>query len=190
MKHMKMLGLLATAAAALMAFAGTASADLVTSPPGTTYSGALQATSTNATLHNGVGTISCHSTVKGSITGQGVGTEVHGTNSYLDFVSCAGGTVHNATIKPGLFTLDVTKTNHGTLYSSGASVTVTMLGQECGYETNNTNIGTVTAGGEHAVLDISANLLKTHGGFFCGNTGNWTGSYTLTTPTNVHLDNT
>jgi hypothetical protein len=186
MKYVKMLGLLAVAAAALMAFAGTASADSITSDGGTTPT--LEATSTNATLHNGVGTISCSSAVKGNVEGHGAGSNVTGTITSLTFEPCVGGSVHNAGIVGGTLSLNATSTNHGTLSSSGANVTVTMFGVLCGYETNNTTIGTVE-GGTHAVLNISATLTRTHGSFFCGGTGNWTGNYTVNSPTNIHFHN-
>jgi hypothetical protein len=186
MKYMKMLGLLAVAAAALMAFAGTAAADTITSDTGETPT--LKATSSNATLHNGVGTISCSSAVEGHVTDHGPGKHVTGTITTLTFDPCVGGSVHNATILPGILTLNVTSTNHGTLSSSEANVTVTMFGVLCGYSTNNTEIGTVE-GGTHAVLNIKATLTRTHGSFFCGGTGNWTGNYTVNHPTNIHLHN-
>lgn len=188
MKYAKMLGLMATAAVALMACVGTASADIFTSPPGAAYTGNLKATSANLTWHNATGTIACHSNLEGPITGHGAGKHVTVTVTALNFNNCVGGTAHNATILGGTLTLDVTGTNHGTLRSTGASFTTTMFGVECGYTTNNTPIGTVTVVGEHAVLDISTSLPRTHGSFFCGNTGNWTGTYTFTTPTKVHLD--
>jgi hypothetical protein len=189
MKYVKMLGLLAVAAAALMAFVGTASADTLTSAAGTTPT--LKATSANATLHNAVGTIECESEVEGPVTGHGAKAPVSGTIEKLTFganKACVGGSVHNNTITGGTLSLEVTGTNTGILFSSGATVMVTMAGIACGYRTEATPIGTVT-GGEHAVLHISATIKRTEGSFFCGDTGTWTGGYKVNSPTNIHLDN-
>ena len=189
MKYVKMLGLLAVAAAAMMAFAGVASATTVTSPAGTLYTSTLKASSTNTTLHNAVGTISCSSSVEGKVESHGAKVPASGKLSALSFTNCVGGSVHNATIKPGTLSVTASATNVGTASSSGATVMVTMFGVECGYTTEATPVGTVT-GGEHAKLDISASLKRTEGagGVFCGSTGNWTGDYTVSTPTVLHLD--
>jgi hypothetical protein len=186
MKYIKMSALLAMATVVLLAFAGTASADTLTSSGGITPT--IKATSTNATLHPGPGTITCESTVEGKVQGHGASSPVSGVITSLTFGPCIGGTVHNATITPGTLSLQVTSTNAGSLSSSGATVTMTMFGVQCGYTTNATTIGTVT-GGEHAVFDISASLNRTEGSFFCGTTGNWTGSYKIISPTNIHLHN-
>ena len=83
MKYAKMLGLLAVAAAALMAFAGVASATTLTSPSGTTYTSTIKATSEGTTtLHNsslGIA-VSCEeSTVEGKVEKHGSGVTVPAT---------------------------------------------------------------------------------------------------------------
>lgn len=193
MKYVKMLGLLAMAAAALMAFAGTASATTITSDTGSTPT--INAESVGyATLHNAVGSISCKSSVTGAVASHGAGVPASGEISTLSFTGCTNGTVHSEE-KTGhveapfgsagsLSITGVAPTGNGTLTSSGATVVVTMFGQTCGYSTNNTHIGTVT-GGTHAVLTITAKLTRHSGGFFCGTTGNWTGEYKVTHPTNL-----
>lgn len=185
MKLVKMLGCPALVVVALMAFAGTAGADTLTSSAGTTPP--FKAISTNSTLHNGVGTISCSSSFEGNFEGHGAGKQIFGNLTSLSFERCTGGSTHNSTVIPGVLSLDVTGTNHGTLRSSGTNFTTTMFGVTCGYQTNNTSIGTVTTGKEHAVLDISASLTRSHGSFFCGSTANWTASFQFNSPTNIHL---
>ena len=70
MKYLKMLGLMAVAAAAMMAFAGSASAATLTSPAGT-YAGpgtVIHAESEgHATLDSPIGQIRCNSTVEGEV---------------------------------------------------------------------------------------------------------------------------
>ncbi len=211
MKYIKMLGLLAVAAAALMAFAGTASATTITSDTGSTP--ALHAEAGETTLH-GVSTITCHnSTVAGTVAAHGSSTTAKGSISTLSFTNCtnnnhvtvlATGTGANGTGELEVHTQyttikhedgTVTKILHessngnGTLTSSGTKVTiqVTSLGLSCLFETNNTKIGTVT-GGEHATLDIeSAGIPRVGHSIFCGSNGVWTGSYKVNHPTNLTI---
>ena len=73
MKYVKMLGLLAVAAAALMAFTGTAAATQVTSPAGTLYTGKITATSSNSELHGAFISVSCTSShVEGDVDSHGI----------------------------------------------------------------------------------------------------------------------
>jgi hypothetical protein len=191
MKYVKMLGLLAVAAAALMAFAGNAAATVVTSPPGTVYTGTITATSEGyVTLHNAVGTISCHSHVTGSVqrhTGSGVIT-ASGAITALSFSGCTNGEVHQVNgvvVKPGELEIHKLANGNGTLTSKNAEVSITMFGFNCIYGTGaGLDIGEVTPG-QHGTLDISASIPRVGGSFFCGATGNWTGKYKILTPTNI-----
>ena len=192
MKYVKMLGLLAVAAAAMMAFAAGASADTATSPAGTTYTSTIKATSTHTSLHPGEGssflTVTCeHSEVEGTITGHGKGVAVSGPISKLTFTKCGNDTV--TVLKAGsLSAEDIGGGPNGTLKSTGAEVRIhTSEGPVCTVTTNGSDIGTLT-GGASAKLDIgSANLTMT--GFLCPSIGVWTGSYTVTSPANLTIDN-
>lgn len=191
MKYVKMLGLLAVAAAALMAFAGAASATTITSSTGETPT--IHAVSVGyATLHNGVGTISCNSTVHGKVESHGAGKPATGKIETLSFTGCTNGTVHTVAGTEGHVktpgSLSITgeaPTGNGILTSSGATVVVT-LGVECGYSTSNTQIGTLDAK-EHSVLTINATLERHSGSFFCGATAKWTGEYRVNHPTNLSV---
>jgi hypothetical protein len=189
MKYVKMLGLLAVAASAMMAFAGTASATVVKSN-GATYTGTIHATAGETTLHGALGTVTClQSTVHGTLnehTGTGA-TTARGPISSLTFSEC--GTDHVTVKQAG--TLEVHKTNttgNGILTSTGAEVEITTTSPKphltCIFTTNNTQIGEVV-GGTTAKLNIAATIPRTGGSFFCGGSGQWTGSYTITTPHNL-----
>jgi len=194
MKYVKMLGLLAVAAAALMAFAGSASASSLTSPTGTTLGKGtiIRASSTNSSL-TGTINISCKkSEVEGEVTNAGgAGVTVEGTVTKLTFEECDPHTV--TVIKKGTLSLHVNETNMGTLTSSGAEVTVlthsVFLGTiHCIYKTNNTPIGTVT-GGEPATLHAtSQSLERISTDFGCGEHSTWNGDYTINSPNPLHLD--
>jgi hypothetical protein len=199
MKYIKMLGLAAVAAAALMAFmgAGTASAAKLTSPAGTQL---LAGTVIKAeaeghvTLHPPIGSITCaKSSVEGKTTTAGGGnptTTVKGEITLLTFTEC------NATVtvlKKGTLEIHSLGGGNGTLTSSGAEVTVSFSGFHCIFSTSNTDLGTVTGSGvtkSNATLDISATIPRTGGssGVFCGSTAAWTGAYKVTQPNPLVID--
>ncbi len=200
MKYIKMLGLLAVAAAALMAFAGSASATEATSPTGTQYAGEIHAVSIGEppTLH-GVATITCtESTASGKIESQGASVTAEGKLSALTFGGCTpnnhvtvtklGKLIAHTDEEKGAGKYDATLTSSGTR----VVIEVTSVGLTCEYETENTHIGTLTSSestGGHAVLDIAtAEIPRVGGSFFCGANGIWTGTYTVTTPAKLYID--
>jgi hypothetical protein len=199
MKYVKMLGLAAVAAAALMAFvgAGTASATvLCTSPPdasGNCPAGAAYAAETtihatlepgtSAELRAGFATITCtESTVHGKTANAGGAAEtVRGPIETLSFNSC-NATV-NVTTGGELEIHPIGHTGNGTLTSKGAVAHVSTLGTTCTYGTQNAvkDIGTLTGGAE-PTLHANVNLEKIAGGFLCANPASWTASYIVTSP--------
>jgi hypothetical protein len=196
MKYVKMLGLLAVAAAALMAFTGSAFGATATFPTGTTYTGTIHAESKGATSLHGTGTVTClNSTVEGKIESHGktgsVTDPVSGKISVLTFTNC--GTDHVTVKQKGSISVD----SKGTLFSTGAEISITKTNSPvghitCVFTTNNTHIGILTDSHEtvhHATLDLlNSQIPRTGGSFLCGSFGEWTGSYTVTTPTNLYID--
>jgi hypothetical protein len=196
MKYLKLMGLAAIAAAALMAFAGTASATLLTNSSGATLGTGTTIAAENegtVTLDPPFGAIECNeSKVEGKTTNAGgTGVSVNGSISTLTFKSC------NATvtvISNGTLSITGTGSNNGTLSSTGTEVTVEFFGTHCIFKTNNTGLGTVTGstttGGKTATLDISATIPRTGGrsGAFCGSTAAWTGAYKVTNPDFLNID--
>ena len=183
MKYVKILGLLAVAAAALMAFAGTASADNVsTTTGGAAATPTIHAVSEgHATLHNPIDKIECASTVEGTVTGHGAGQPVSGPINVLTFAPCTN-SWHVTATNAGTLSVSATSGHNGTLTSNGATVVSTRFGVECRYATNNTKIGTVT-GGSPATLHIEAAIPFHGGSSFCGSGATtWTGSYETTAP--------
>ncbi len=206
MKHLKMLGLAAIAAGALMAFvgAGTASATELICKNGsgveemcaapTSISAEVQP-GTKVVLDPPFGAIECSkSAVSGSASTGGATSTPNGSNSTLTFESC------NATVtvlKKGsleVHTQGATANDNGLLTSTGTEVTVEFIGTHCIFATSNTNIGTLTGSDTtkgKATLDISATIPRTGGrsGAFCGSTAAWTGAYTVTAPAFLDIDN-
>ena len=189
MRYIKMLGLLAVAAAALMAFTGTASAALATSPANTPYTGTIKATSTHSELHGAFISVTCtHSAVEGKIESHGIVNKktvpVSGNISSLSFSGCNYAVT---VLKAGSLSAHSAGSGNGTLTSTGAEIKIHTSIGECVFTTNATHIGTLT-GGTPAKLDIdSAAIPRTGGSFFCGSSGEWTGNYTVSVPSNITL---
>ena len=217
MKYARILGLMAVAAAALMAFAGSASATTLTSPTGSIYTSTITAVNEgNVSLDGAFTTVTCSAShVEGKVEQHGPGVTVKGNIGKLTFGGCnfpvtvntAGSLeIHAVTEKvnapPAHNVIEGCKTAGqvectGTLTSSGAKVTIATSVGNCVFTTNATDIGTLTPSnhtGGHATLDIGApsgtqgRIPRTEGNFLCGSSGQWTGSYTVTTPSTLYVD--
>jgi hypothetical protein len=186
MKCMKMLGLMAVAAAALMAFAGPASATTI-AVGGVAQTKAVELSASivaggSAILKdtNNLTVDTCkESTVKGSTEAPFSGATVTGTIAAgnLTFSGCSHKTV---VIKPGKLHIAFTSGNNGTVSSSGAEVTVesTIFGISCIAATGSgTSLGTYTGTTSgNGTMDINGVIPMG----ICGD-ANWTGSYKMTT---------
>jgi hypothetical protein len=180
MKHIKILGLLAVAATALMAFAGVASASTVTSPAGTAYTGTIAATAGTTELVGSFTTVKCTaSSVEGNVKTHGAGVTAEGPINKLTFSGCN----FEVTVKKtGTLIAHATSGGNATLTSKNAEVIVHTSVGECVFTTNETHIGTLT-GGTPAKLSIaSAAIPRTGGSFLCGSSAKWSGTYTVNTP--------
>ena len=210
MKYLKMLGLAAVAAAALMAFVGgsTASATVLckttptkpqtpegtTCPPNQAYPAGTKIHAVNeehTVLTTEFLNVTCtESTVEGETENEGSATEtVKGPITVLTFNGC------NCTVnvlKRGSLEVHwIEGTHNGTLKSSGAEVTVecsTIFGKvHCIYTTNATDLGTLT-GGKTATMDISsAGIPRVTTSALCDPTSNWDAKYNITTPDELYV---
>jgi hypothetical protein len=193
MKHLKILGVVAVCATALMAFAGTASATTLTSPAGTTYSGSIKSTSEGIVkLKATFGTIECESSVEGKVE-TNPGTPVSGKVSKLTWTNCGPGSCSATTLKTGSLSIESSGGGNGTLTGNGQEVETNCFGLNCVWTTSNTSLGTVTGSSNTkatATLDISATIPRSGGtgGGFCGSTGTWSGSYIVNTPDELFID--
>jgi hypothetical protein len=194
MKYAKMLGLLAVAAAALMAFAGSASATTLTDGSGGTLGvgTVIEAGNVGEAILDGTVNIKCKkSTVKGEVTNAGgASATVSGSVSPLTFSECGANTV--TVSKGGTLEIHGQAGNKGTLTSSGAEVTVlthNILGTvHCIYTTEATDLGTVE-GGTGATLKIdSVPINRASTDFGCGSTSEWTAHYTVSKPATLNID--
>lgn len=204
MKYVKVFGLAAVMAMAMMAFlgAGTASATVLCKtsltegcgasgwdyPAGTQIHATLEAGS-SATLRNTESSIvnTCtESTVLGKTTNTGSSNEtVVGHIEALSFGHCT-----NTTDVVSLGELEVhwdVGTDNGTLTARTAAVTMNLFGASCTYGAGGgTDLGTVT-GGSMATMDVNAVVNKTAGGFLCPGTAVWEAKYTVTSPEPLYI---
>ena len=193
--HARTLGLSAIAGAALLAFAGTATATQLTSPAGTVYTGSVHAESSGSIGYDTpFGPFECTSgTLAGSIGQHGAGVTVKATVTAQSFTGCSP----SVTVKPlkgGTMEIHhVAGSNNGTVTSSGYEIELffNQFGLRCVYSSNNTHVGTLTGSGVTggtAVLDIAAALPRTGGTVLCPGQGTWTGQYKITTPDSLLVD--
>jgi hypothetical protein len=205
MKLIKMLGLAAVAAAALMAFVGasSASADVLCTVNNTPECPAGKKieelksslkSGTKATLETtgGETLVTCtESSVSGKIEKQGEGVEPEGsfTKEQLTWGGCssttdtlAGGVLRVETkeVEPGVFKHTVIAGGGAT----GAKVTVNIFGVSCVYGPGASaiSLGDLKQG-EPALLEISTIVNKVEGGFLCPSSNRWTATYQITNHT-------
>jgi hypothetical protein len=171
MRYTKILGLLAVAAAALMAFAGTASATTITSPTGTLATPTIHLPSEgHVTLANSNSNLECAWTIEGAIASHGSGLTAQVKISNFSITGCTGGWTFTANT---LGTLEIHWTSgyNGTVTWTGTTiigVLHTIFGDiTCRYLPNSTDFGTLT-GGNPATIDITASLPFHSGGGLCG----------------------
>jgi hypothetical protein len=201
MKYLKILGLAAVAAMALMAFgAGTASAvklcknNLSTTscsehyPIGTVVEGTLTGSAILETTGGSTLDTCTGSTVSGKTTNTAAtGEPVKGNIETLTWTGC---TFPTATVTKGSLTIHtITGTDNGTLTASGTEVTInTGFFGACTYGAGAaTDLGTVV-GGNPAKITINAivPLTKNESGL-CPAEARWTASYTITKPTPLYV---
>jgi hypothetical protein len=183
MKNLKVLGLAALATAALMAFAGSASATTVsTTTGGAAATPTIHAVSEGHTkLQNPIAIIECASTLEGKVESHGAGIPASGSITNFTLTPCTN-SWHKTTTKLGSLQVHWTSGHNGVLTSSGVEVQATRFFVPCNYGTNNTEVGAIT-GGNPATIHIKASLPILPGSSeLCGGGSfGWTGSYQTTT---------
>jgi len=206
MKNLKKLGLLAVAAAALMAFAGTSAAHELTSPAAKKVEKgkSILAASKEQTTFSGVANVTCQQSLfEFEITEDGgKSLPVGGPVSRLVFAECG----ENADLKvKKTGNLQVTTRfaefdGDGKLWSAALEITIefTALGLSCAYTTEKGGIATYLGWirgsksrppeNETATVTIEAELPRTGHSFFCGSTIEWKGAYLVETPDYLDVD--
>jgi hypothetical protein len=198
MNHLKMLGLAAVTAAALMAVlgAGTASATVICKnnlntekcsepyPVGTKGTASLQGSGLIESLEGTVLNTCTGSVVSSTLENAGSATTtVKSGLSSITFTGCSS-TVD--TIKPGSAELHhIAGTDNGTLTTLGTEVTTQIFGASCTYGTGaSLDVGT-TVGGNPGSMTLNTIFPRVAGGFICPEKVRFTGKYVATSPTNA-----
>lgn len=203
MKYLKMLGLAAAAAAALMASVGSSSASAGVlckekADPcaaasrvknGEEFSSQVMATKA-AFINTGVKNIECaKSTIAGKVTKEGGKGEVPEVAlQALQFIECNCKVI---VLKVGTFYVShFVETFNGTPFGTGQEIETkcsTIFGEvECIYATNNTKLGELQ-GGNPAILEVNAKLPFQAGSNPLCEEGIWTGKYEVTKPKPVYV---
>lgn len=196
MRHLKILGLLAIAAAALLAFTASASATEATAPAGTVYTKTLKGENVGAITFHGITDITCQkSTLEGSIEQHG--PAVTGKGKGINFTWSECGSAHISTVSTGTIEVHSVGSGNGTITSTGTRGTLlmtTIFGPvHCVYETNNTDLGTVTGATSdtgHATIHLNAVIPvdPKASSALCGESGQLTATGKVTTPTGLRVD--
>jgi hypothetical protein len=188
MRYLKMLGLIAMAAAALMAFAGSASAQTFTAPAGTEYTGSWGASLEGSIIWNlGFAEITCTAgTVAGKLTTNN-NTEASGSITSWGFSNCKEGQTVDTLNNSG--TLTILKSTHA-VSGTGTEVTFAVAGVSCVYSFGSTStpLGTASNTGSGITLKVHGTLKITLGGFLCANSGTVAASFIFTNPFGSILD--
>jgi hypothetical protein len=205
MKYVKTLGLLTVAAAALMAFAATASATTLTDKTNAAapYEGHIQAVFGKSTWIGGPSEVSCSG---GGITAKvkNKGGPKESETVALEVVSMAFsecGSSHVTVNVAENYEIHTDKVGvndgNGTATMGRIRKTIqnTSIGLSCEYEALAVDIGTIdgsrkTVGGKHptAVVTTGAKLPRVGGSFFCGTSVEWLAEWTITTPDYLDVD--
>jgi hypothetical protein len=195
MKYVKMLGLAAVAAMALMAFgAGTASATTLengTSPFShpTIIDASLAATATLETT-GGTTLVTCTGgTIEGEASTGSATETVSGSVSTANLTWSGCSATVDTTQGGELEIHHIAGTSNGTLTGRTFEVTVNVFGS-CTYGLSNNDtmrhVGTLQGDDHTAKMEISTIVFeRTEDKFLCPNEARWTATYHVTTPTGL-----
>ena len=196
MRILKVLGLAAIAATALMAV-GVAGATATEFYSGTTTLGAgteIKAslegsTSVSDTSANPIDTC-LSSELKSTLTSAGSSTTTVSSTvskSTVSFSSCSSArtVIEGGELEPH----HIGGTKNATMTAKGFDWVIHVFGVECGYTMGSqTDLGTLTGSTTgNATLDINAIISKKTGGFLCPSTTRLIANYTITSPTPLHV---
>jgi hypothetical protein len=189
-----MLGLFAMAAAALMAFAGSASAQTLTAPTGHLYTGPVKTSlESSASLKAGFAEITCTSGEFNFNITTNNSTEASGEITGVSFSGCQEGQTVDTLNNKG--TLKIANGTH-TVTATGVEVTTAVAGVSCVYgfgtgtelgKWTNTLFATSGKIEDRVTIDTSAKVPKTSGGFLCANPATWEKKEVITSPADSYV---
>lgn len=202
MRHLKIVGLLAAAAALMMSVgAGEASATTIDGPNGELVAGAEIAASLSANGEGKVTTVletlegtpldTCTGSMLRWVINREGGTgkavegaildEVAGGETIVTGLTWTGCTRETKSRKPGeLEITNIAGTSNGTIKGKNIEWTVNTIFGSCNYGTGaSLDLGTLIAG-KPAVYEINAKVTRISGAVGCPAEARWTATYTVT----------
>lgn len=196
MKYLKISGLVALATAATMAFAGNASATVVTSPAGTAYTGAIKAESVNPQLHIHYGLSEldiCESELEWKVESHGASATAVGPVTSFALFECDW---EVTLLKPGQFEVHTTSKEadgYGDVTWTGVEITVELWGSfDCIYKLENPYMarveGSKTQKGNTATFAFEAWWGQAGGSPFCPKKTQWTSYFLISSPDYLDVD--
>jgi hypothetical protein len=200
MRYLKILGLAAIVAAAVMALAGAGTAGATvfcptTSTPcngvpyevGTSVDAKIAKNAKFETTTGEVWVECAEGTLKGKIAHQGSESEtVLGTIEELTWAKCSRKT---ATVANGFYEVhSIAGTDNGTVTGGNSEVTVEAFpGVTCTYSVEREDLGTLK-GGLAPTLEIATTVTKTAGSFLCPKLAKWTAEYKWNEPLPLYVE--
>lgn len=196
MKHLKKAGILVVAAAALAAFASSASATTLTSNGvnlgvGSTISAVKEGTHISLTGPLGIAVECQEVNLSAQVTNSGSSSATVKANvTVFTLDKCTNGYEVHVVSKGTLELHSVSPTGNATITSSGLTIDVTNVpfAGTCAYRTENTDIGLMTGSLSTkgtATIDLSASIPRHGGSALCGSTGTLHGLLLVTAPDNL-----
>lgn len=147
---------------------------------GTTVNLSLKSGTTTRLTSGGSTIATCTGSSISSNTENESGATISANIESLTWSGCGQTT---DTLKNGSLSIEwISGTSNGTVRASNSEVTVQIFGVSCTFGAGeSTDLGTLT-GGEEPLLQISATVKKTAGGFLCPSTAGWDAEYVVTEP--------
>lgn len=194
MKNLKTFGFAVAAVTAFMAFAAGASATTLTSPAGTTYTGAVQAESILENLHVYVGgqlVERCDSEFEWKAESHGAAATASGPVTAFSTSECS---LDVTLLKPGSFevhTMSEANTGSGTVTWNGVEATMPIFGADCVYVLEKPYVanltGSKTVEGKTPIVDFETHWTLAKG-LFCTKTTIWKSYFQVTGPDYLDVD--
>jgi hypothetical protein len=206
LKYLKIIGLVAVAAMAMMAFAGSASATVLcnnnlstTACSSKVAAGTLIESSLTGSSVLKSGETTLNTCTGGKFTSEvsnagSSTTTVSGPNKTIDFEGCVS-TVHTKSscefcehVANGTLEIHhIAGTDNGTVTASGVVITNTIFGTSCIYQSGvGKDLGTLV-GGNPASLNINITVTELTPKAICPDTPTWTATFKVTSPTPLYV---
>jgi hypothetical protein len=193
MEYLKISGIVVATTMALMVFAVSASATVITSPAGTNYTGAVKAKSIEPRVyvHWPSSLETCDGEFEWKVESHGAAVTAKGPVSSFALSNCGS---KITLLKSGSFEVHPwEKGMNGKVTWTGPEITVEVWGAyDCIYELQDPYIAELTGSkglaGKTATVDFAATWIRVGGNLFCPRATDWTAYFSVTSPDYLDVD--